>query len=46
MNREYHRKYNELSNTTATNLQMRNLRNEIASLRRRVKILEAKLNEE
>jgi polyhydroxyalkanoate synthesis regulator phasin len=46
MNREYHRKHNELSNTTASNLQIHNLRAEIATLRRRIEILEAKLKGE
>ena len=42
MNREYHRKYNELSSTTASNLQIHNLRNKIIELERRIAVLEAK----
>ena len=37
---EHHRKYNQLANSTASNLQIYNLRNEIAELRKRIEKLE------
>jgi len=37
---EHYRKYNQLANSTANNLQIYNLRNEIAELRVRIEKLE------
>ena len=40
MNREAYERYNRLANTTASNLQIQNLKSDISNLRNRVEILE------